>query len=565
MELHVSLPFPLKAYEDQTPLHLAALKAMEMLITIFLQRNGNPNALNSNAETCLHSLCQQNDQDLKRKRIMNLLLEWRGVSTEDGQHQEKEEYLSVNRVDHDGNSPLHYASMNGLFECILLLTSRNAIISIVNKDQMTCCEIAAANNYSQLADMLEIALIFPPPDQDILLYDEDERRSQQQLSSMQPIFLCDSETFTFETLNQWKQNCVECVVTALNLPVTYAELVLDHFNWELEKTLEEMLLRQEEVFDQLNLKLDEYKPIKYVLTTPQHHQQQQEQMRKEVITTDDGATLDEIYVDIGGGGGLGSSSGDHSEPPHGMPQPLPMADLSSFSNCCQSNTIQVTNPDIPVGTCLICGEDLYPTLSPRHLLNKSLPFSEQRQILCPAGHGYCSTCWAHHWTVQINDNSASFLHCMTFKCGQILSADEWAIPVLGESLAEKLRSNLLRRIVDVSSRWRWCPAKDCESIIYLSNPPPPAAPAPGAAAGLKSSTPEKIPEQLPLPQSAICGNGHAICLSCTGESHAPCSCEHWTSWMEKIQQEIAISESEKSGEERPSELLCPMSVDNFFP
>jgi hypothetical protein len=538
MEIHVSLPFPLKAYDDQTPLHLAALKAMEMLITIFLQRDGNPNALNANAETCLHSLCQQADQDSKRKRIMNLLLEWRGVS-EDG---EREEYLSVNRVDHDGNSPLHYASKNGLFDCILLLTSRNAIISIVNKDQMTCCEIAAASDHQQLADMLEIALIFPPPEQDILLFDDDvTQRTHQQVSSTQPIFLSDCETYTFETLNQWKKNCVDCVITALGLPETFAELILDHFNWELEKTLEEMLIHKEEVFEQLNLKLEDYKPIQYVVVpTPQ----------PQATIETDVASLDEIFVDIGSGsdgrGGLGSVSGDQSES---------NAESTSHSGfpSSRSRVVEVTNPDISVGTCLVCGEELYPTLSPQHLTNNSLPYREQREILCPAGHSYCSTCWAHHWTVQINDNSACFLHCMTFKCGHILPSEEWAIPVLGETMAEKLKSNLLRRIVDVSSRWRWCPAKDCDSIIYLSSSPTsldsPAAVA-AVSGGLKSVTPEKTPS-IPLPQSAICGNGHAICLSCTGESHAPCSCEHWTSWLEKIQQEIAISETEKSGKRSP--------------
>lgn len=498
-DLPVSLPFPLKAYEDQTPMHLAALKAMEMLITIFLQRNGNPNALNANAENCLHSLCQEPDQDSKRRRIMNILLQWRGLNEYGG-----EEYVSVNRVDNDGNSPLHYASKNGLIECILLLTTHNAIISIVNKDQMTCCEIAAANEHHQLADMLEIALIFPPPDQDVILYDDDERRYSQQMSVTQPIFLCDTATYTFRTLDRWRLNGIDCAVAALGLPRTYTERVLDHFNWELERALEEMLIRKDEVLDLLNLNLSSYKPVIYV-----------SKKQRSV----DAADLDDIFVDIGD-----------------QQSVILKSDQSS-----QTVVVHIDDYESSVGTCAICGEDIFPTLSPQVLLNKELPHCEQREIRCPSGHSYCCTCWAHHWTVQINDNSATFLNCMAFKCGEILSADEWAFPVLGSSLADKLKSNLLRRIVDVSPRWRWCPAKDCDSIICISS-----TGTPGEVPGLKA--PDGNSQQPPqqLPQTAICGNGHAICLTCNGDAHAPCGCDHWKSWVEKVQREIAETEGQQS-------------------
>lgn len=494
-DLQVSLPFPIKAYEDQTPMHLAALKAMEMLITVFLQRNGNPNALNGNAENCLHSLCQEPDQDSKRRRIMNILLQWRGLN-----EYGREECLTVNRVDNDGNSPLHYASKNGLIECILLLTAHNAIISIVNKDQMTCCEIAAANEHHQLADMLEIALIFPPPDQDVIIYDDDERRYRQQMSAAQPIFLCDTATYTFRSLDKWRSNGIDCVVAALGLPRTYAERVLDHFNWELERTLEEMLIHQNDVLEQLNLSLGSYRPLSYVLSKkPQGS---------------DAADLDDIFVDISDQQ-MASLKTDHSS----------------------KTAVVIDDPDTTIGTCAICGEDMFPTLSPQVLLNKSLPHSEQREIRCPAGHSYCCTCWAHHWTVQINDNSATLLNCMAFKCGEILPADDWAVPVLGNQLADKLKSNLLRRIVDVSSRWRWCPAKDCDSIIHLNSPI-----VQTEVAGLKSPDPGAQPPQLP--QTAICGNGHSFCLLCNSDAHAPCSCDHWKSWIEKVQREVAETEGQ---------------------
>jgi hypothetical protein len=534
--LLVSHPFPLKAYEDQSPMHLAALKGMENLIILFLKRNGNPMDLNSNAETCLHSLCQESNHDLKRQQILSLFLKWQpGSSETDGitpfissSSSSSHDTVSVNRVDHDGNTPLHYASKNGLLQCILLLTAHNAIISIVNKDQMTCCEIASMNEHHELADMLEIALIFPPLDQDVVLYDdEEERRYHQQIGggvTSQPIFLCDTETYSFDSLDDWRKNGIECVVAALGLPQSYAELVLDHFNWEIEKTLEEMLTHQSEVLNLLNLNLQEFKPpLSYVLLTPS------------ALPSHDVTDLDEIFVDVGKSSDLLTSLEHHHE---SQQQQQQVTDPSQ-------RIIHITDRDVSIGNCSICGEDLYPTLSPHSLLNPSLPFSEQREIVCPAGHSYCRTCWAHHWSIQINDNGATFLPCMSFKCGEIISTDEWAIPVLGQALTEKLKTNLLRRIVDVSSRWKWCPAKDCDSIIHLTHLSVDNLIASPLSVGLK--TPTSTPPETILPQSVICGNGHSFCLNCSGDSHAPCSCEHWKAWMEKIQREISETEGEKSG------------------
>jgi len=52
------------------------------------------------------------------------------------------ERLSVNHVDNDGNIALHYCAANGLVECVEHLVRLNSILSLVNKSQMTCCEMA---------------------------------------------------------------------------------------------------------------------------------------------------------------------------------------------------------------------------------------------------------------------------------------------------------------------------------------------------------------------------------------------------------------------------------------
>lgn len=52
------------------------------------------------------------------------------------------ERLSVNHVDDDGNIALHYAAANELTACVERLVQLGSILSLVNKSQMTCCEMA---------------------------------------------------------------------------------------------------------------------------------------------------------------------------------------------------------------------------------------------------------------------------------------------------------------------------------------------------------------------------------------------------------------------------------------
>ena len=59
--------------------------------------------------------------------------------------------------------PLSHGS--GLTECVERLIAHGAIISIVNKAQKTCCELADGEHHPALAAMLELALVFAPADE----------------------------------------------------------------------------------------------------------------------------------------------------------------------------------------------------------------------------------------------------------------------------------------------------------------------------------------------------------------------------------------------------------------
>lgn len=143
------------------------MKGMETLLRMFFSRGGNPNTLNGNNETSLHAVCREPGQDLRKKIIVLLLLDWQenngalAIANDDdvvGAWGDEVLRVSVNKVDNDGNIACHYAAGAGLEACVLELVRHGCIVSIVNKDQMTCCEMADEGGYCELANAIELAL-----------------------------------------------------------------------------------------------------------------------------------------------------------------------------------------------------------------------------------------------------------------------------------------------------------------------------------------------------------------------------------------------------------------------
>lgn len=158
-ELPPSSPFPSKKSQtsNETPLHMSARMGLMKLCVTLLGRGGDPTVLNSKMETALHSVCSQADSAETRAAIMEILLQWKGGES-------NEEKVSLNRVDIDGNTAVHLAALNGLVSCVEKLIALGAIISIVNKNNRTCCELADENQHKDLALALELALVFQPVD-----------------------------------------------------------------------------------------------------------------------------------------------------------------------------------------------------------------------------------------------------------------------------------------------------------------------------------------------------------------------------------------------------------------
>ena len=130
---------------------------MTTLLRMFMAHGGSPNTVNMNNETCLHAVCQEPNYDERKRNILLSFVQWKEEYTLEEGHNEVV-HVSVNMVDNDGNTACHYAASSGLDMCVQELVRRGAIISIVNRDQMTCCECADARRYNHLANSLELAL-----------------------------------------------------------------------------------------------------------------------------------------------------------------------------------------------------------------------------------------------------------------------------------------------------------------------------------------------------------------------------------------------------------------------
>jgi len=98
-DLHPSMPFPIKGQEEQTPMHLAALGALKVILILFLDHGGNPNIANGREETSFHCVCQRPDSPEKRAELLSVMLNWKGPEI-DGEVEE----ILVNHVDSDGYS-----------------------------------------------------------------------------------------------------------------------------------------------------------------------------------------------------------------------------------------------------------------------------------------------------------------------------------------------------------------------------------------------------------------------------------------------------------------------------
>lgn len=245
-KIYPSKPFPSKKVQsNETPLHLAAKCAMLKLINILMERGGDPSFCTSKQETALHAVCSRSDKSQIRFAILQLLLSW-AVLNEKGEQMEK---VSVNKVDFNGNLAIHYAASNGLVNCVEELTHLGSILSLVNKSNLTCCELVDQNNYKDLALMLELALLFQPEDSS---WSALEEMLESEFRDQNGRLMLDTVSLDNSHFNQYVEDCIMEVSRRLGwmnsrLYLSRAEALLNHYSWNVAKLLQEYADNPEKV------------------------------------------------------------------------------------------------------------------------------------------------------------------------------------------------------------------------------------------------------------------------------------------------------------------------------
>lgn len=679
-DLHPSQPFPTKKINKfETPLHLASKMGMKLLLITFLQHGGNPNAGNSNDETCLHCLCQNAKNEDERYEMLEIIIKWK--NKDDGY----DEIVSITHADIEGNSALHYAASNGLMKCVEKLIFMNSIISLVNKSQMTCCELADENGHKELASMLELALVFQPNDLEL-----EFSEGVQNFNNRSGILYLDSQSFVLndiadlmgktidDTFNYLLNHTAGPLSSSSRYSITKerTEVLLNAYACNAEKLKLEFSQNPDLVFTAAKL-------LPYL---PTH---QDERVGDENILLFLEAFADEMVnvntdsrTGTGTGTGTGgthtvstviqqataastgeSKQGIHrgewisesmlSSPPQtttsssipALPvsndrksishnllldfhdiyssssslshsKSKPSADSDSFflsfddvleskpmtttksssttqtPGISKSTTTITTSSSVNAATkhidttstvlgcldgepCPICSENMVPmpTLSMLEQMRgvacnnkkKGRLLSEQTQIRCPAGHGYCLSCWSSHLQVQVMENGAYCLGCPGYKCAEILNS-RWSKVVLAEeAFVTRLQEQRLRHFIDCnSSHMKWCTAADCGCIICIDsssndelsqmasmqlNPSSSSSNKSNGTQGHNSNNQgQSNTDLLQLPKSVLCHNNHDMCLACSSESHTPCSCSDWITWQQRVEEEIeAVSKFNSAG------------------
>ena len=276
--LNVNECFNMQGHEADTPLHLAVQHCFLQLTELFLKQGGVINSVNLKNQTCLHAACDAKVMSAidraKRLDLLKLLV----ASTCDNQiadmpmkkstssNIEEDSHafsgsqdISVNHVDNDGNTAIHYAAMNGLTECVLYLIDNGAMVSIVNNSQKTCCELADMNGDTSLASELELAIVFQENDASM---EEFDREAQQASDALKPVYMLDSESRKVDSMESLLTMMVAEATRQIDFQESRerVEVMLKQYNWNIDAMANAYNEDKVEILKKCRIANDKYDP-----------------------------------------------------------------------------------------------------------------------------------------------------------------------------------------------------------------------------------------------------------------------------------------------------------------
>ncbi|XP_066998592.2 uncharacterized protein [Anabrus simplex] len=179
-----------------------------------------------------------------------------------------------------------------------------------------------------------------------------------------------------------------------------------------------------------------------------------------------------------------------------------------------------------------------------------------RPVLMSCNHRFCTSCWESYLTVKIQDGDAHHILCPAYQC-HILVPVEVIEKLVSPDMARRYLQFDIKAFVDSNRSIKWCPMPGCGRAVRL-----PETEQAQPSDLLHSISSFKPP---PVTSHAVdCGNGHFFCWECLGEAHAPCGCNQWLQWQQKIS-EVKPEELRASCVETEDAANCLWLVTNSKP
>ncbi|XP_069676141.1 uncharacterized protein [Periplaneta americana] len=179
-----------------------------------------------------------------------------------------------------------------------------------------------------------------------------------------------------------------------------------------------------------------------------------------------------------------------------------------------------------------------------------------RPVLMSCNHRFCTSCWESYLTVKIQDGDAHHILCPAYQC-HILVPVEVIEKLVSPDMARRYLQFDIKAFVESNRSIKWCPMPGCGRAVRL----------PETEQTQPSDVLHNIPSAKPplLTSHAVdCGNGHFFCWECLGEAHAPCGCNQWHQWQQKIS-EVKPEELRASCIETEDAANCLWLVTNSKP
>lgn len=255
--LHPSKPFPSKKDPNgETPLHLSSKFALATLFGMFLEFGGRPDITNSRIENCLHTVCTQIDNPLKRAEIVDQILKWRSINPSTN----KPVAVLTDAADIDGNTAMHLAAFNGLLACIERMLENNVSAWTLNNGNLCSAGVADVAGRAAVGSMIELAWLFRPSltpggssarwDRAITSY---RARMRDYGGDDRGVVLIDSDSLTVSGLMKFVARLVAFVSEKLGESAARSEVMLMLFNWDGRRLIKEYGQDSEGVLKKVNI------------------------------------------------------------------------------------------------------------------------------------------------------------------------------------------------------------------------------------------------------------------------------------------------------------------------